>query len=536
MRRALLWTLGALVLAEGLLQLVAWRVWSTEWVGPQGTPVPGRVLLVGAGEVFDEGVLLRGDAWPAAVERRLREAGIEAAVVNGASPGRDSADVLARLPLQLTLERPSVVGICVGIEDVRQRAAEAIDPSALAGRNAPFPRRLRLPAFLLAPFRRSESAGDERADDRAFVGPWHFGDVEFVFEPDGDLQLGGVGARWREVDDRLVVEIPGGDPVPVDWRLDGDRLELVGPFPGGRVEVLRGHALPGPAARARVAMQRGDLDEAEWLLVPAVRGSARDPDAVPTLIELLARLGRDQEARDLLVRLEREPATDPAAHARQRARAHVALGEAAAAVALIEPNLAAHLQDPVLLASLRTIGPGPATARLADAAERALAAAPAPTRRPLAWLLADLQSVQGAPTAALRTAVLGLAATGAPPDPSDVPRILRSVGPRAIAALSQNLDLPVAEAGNLLGHAVALDEADQSTAAVLEHNLLHIIELVRFFGAEPVILDPADDPLASRVRAAVADRTGATLVACTASRSGLTEATFAVLAERLRSR
>src|SRR5690606_22099573 len=54
---------GLLLAAEVLAQLVAYRLWSTDWIGPS-TPRPEALLFVGADETFDPGLRLRDGSWP----------------------------------------------------------------------------------------------------------------------------------------------------------------------------------------------------------------------------------------------------------------------------------------------------------------------------------------------------------------------------------------------------------------------------------------------------------------------------------------
>ena len=100
--------------AESIAQFVAWRVWRTEWIGPHGEPDAQTVLLVGAGECYDERVASREEAWPAEAVASLEGAPVR--LVAGAAPGRDSEDILRRLPLQLSIERPARVVLCVDPE------------------------------------------------------------------------------------------------------------------------------------------------------------------------------------------------------------------------------------------------------------------------------------------------------------------------------------------------------------------------------------------------------------------------------------
>jgi hypothetical protein len=517
--RAALLALGGLALLEGLLQGAAWRVWSTAWIGPERAVDPAKVLLCGAGEIFDEGVLRRAEAWPAAVG-----AARGLSLVHGAAPGRDSAGVLRRLPLQLTLEAPGLVVACVGVEDFRRRAAAAVAVDALEGRNAPFVWRPRLLAWLGGADRPEVATGE--AGGPPFVGPWHFGDLGFRFDADGTLWIGEIPARWDFDPPELTVTIPGGAPFAVDWKLDGERLELRGDFPGGVVLLFRGAPLAGPAARAARAIDEGDWDEAEWMLRPAVLGAAPDPEALATLVELEARAGRRDAAEAGLRALAALPAAGPAA----LARARLALGQDAPAVEALLGDLATLCADPLLVRSLRRLPAGEAGQRVAEAAFAALAAAPAASRIGLCWLAAELGARQGRPAEAAGALVTGLVASAPDPDPRAVPALAAVLDEAQWAAAAAALAPGQRE--RLRSARAHLARADLETARILRENLTGLVAIARFHGAAVAFLDPDDDPRARAVRREVAAALQVPCYPCAATRDGLADALGRALLDR----
>lgn len=502
-----------LVGAEALAQFVAWRVWSTEWIGPAGAVDSATVLLVGAGECYDEGVASREDAWPA---KTVAELGGDAPrLVSGAAPGRDSEDLLRRLPLQLSVDRPGRVVVCVGVEDFRQRQASPVDVADLPGQNAPFEIRPRL-------WRAIFGKGDEETTLQGpaqLHGAWHFGDLEFRFEPDGGLWMGLAPALWTYGEDEIGIEVPGVGSYRAAWRIEGQQLYLEGNFPGEQVLLVRGPNPGGAAALGADQLDAGRFDEAEWMLRPAVVGSSGDLDAAVTLVELLLRAGRDDEASAIARRVLEGSEGD--VHAGRRARLHLLMGEPAMALEAMGADLAPFAGDALLLRALRRAETGPETVGLAAAAVRGMQGVEGQARRELAFVAAELLDRAGDRGAAVISVCRGFAAVPVPPDHRTVPAFVRQLGSTEweAAAAAAEVDLGVFGAVRR-----GVEAADAATALILDANLRAIVALIRFYGAEPILLDPDDDRGARAVRQQVGRDLGVTVVTTGRGRDELSAA------------
>jgi len=492
-----------LVGAEALAQFVAWRVWSTEWIAPAGGVEPATVLLVGAGECYDEGVASREDAWPARTVAELEGEALR--LVSGAAPGRDSEDLLRRLPLQLSVDRPGRVVVCVGVEDFRQRQASPVDVAAdLPGQNAPFEVRPRLWSAL---FGGDEEVAATLQGPAQLHGAWHFGDLEFRFEPDGGLWMGLAPALWTYGEDEIGIEVPGVGSYRAAWRIEGQQLHLEGNFPGEQVLLVRGPNPGGAAALGAGQLDAGRFDEAEWMLRPAVVGSSGDLDAAVTLVELLRRAGRDDEASALARQVLDGSEGD--AHAGRRARLHLLMDEPTEALAAIGADLAPFAGDALLLRTLRRADTGTATEGLAAAAARGMRGAEGQAQRELAFVAAELLDRAGDRDAAVVALCSGFAAVPVPPDHRTVPSFVRELGAADwdSATAGAGIDLAVFRAVRS-----GVEAADAATARILDANLRSIVALVRFYGAEPILLDPDDDRGARGVRQQVGRDLGVTVV------------------------
>jgi hypothetical protein len=506
-------TLALLIGAEALAQFVAWRVWSTEWVGPAQAVDEATVLLVGAGECYDEGVASREEAWPAQAVAALGHA--ELRLVSGAAPGRDSEDVLRRLPLQLSVERPARVVLCVGVEDIRRGQAAPVDIAELPGRNAEFGWRPRL-LDLLAVGGDGEEAlqGAEQLH-----GAWHFGDLEFRFEPDGSLWMGQAPALWTFGEKEIGIEVPGVGSYRASWQIEGQQLKLVGNFPGEQVLLMRGPNPGGAAALGADQIDAGRFDEAEWMLRPAVIGSSADLDAAVTLVELLRRAGRHEEAEPIAAQVLAAP--DSEATAARRARLLLVEGRPAEALLALGEDLSVHVMDPLLLRTLRGADLGDATRAFAEAALRSADRTPdARRRRELAFIATELLDRLGDRAGSAVALCRGLAVAAPPPEHHRVPALARGLDE---AAWEQATEQSGVDRALLAKVRAGLEAADARVARVLAANLGAAVELIRFYGAEPVFLDPDDDPLARAARRQVGQALGVEVVSTARGRSALAE-------------
>ena len=487
--------------AEVLAQFVAWRVWSTEWISPSGDVEPATVLLVGAAECYDEGVASREDAWPA---KAVAELGGDALrLVSGAAPGRDSEDLLRRLPLQLSVDRPGRVVVCVGVEDFRQRQASPVDVADLPGQNAPFEVRPRLWRAIFG----GEDEVTTLQGPAQLHGAWHFGDLEFRFEPDGGLWMGLAPALWTYGEDEIGIEVPGVGSYRAAWRIEGEQLHLQGNFPGEQVLLVRGPNPGGAAALGADQLDAGRFDEAEWMLRPAVVGSSGDLDAAVTLVELLRRAGREGEAAELADQVL--AGSDVETHAARIARLHLLMGRSADALSVIREDLAALAGDALLLRTLRNVDFGTGSVGLAQAASRGAESVEGASRRELCFVAASLFDQVGDRDRAAEQLCRGLAALPVPPEHRAVPAIFRALTSDEWerAESSAGVDRPVVR-----GVRRGVEAADAATARILDANLRAIVGLARFYGAEPILLDPDDDPGARTVRQQVGRELGVTVI------------------------
>ncbi len=480
LRRAGL-ALALLLGAESIAQFVAWRVWRTEWIGPHGEPDAQTVLLVGAGECYDERVASREDAWPVEAVASLEGAPVR--LVAGAAPGRDSEDILRRLPLQLSVERPARVVLCVGVEDYRRRQAAPVRLADLPGRNVPFARRVRL----FDAFRGADRSAPRLEGPAQLHGAWHFGDLEFRFEPDGGMWMGQAPALWTYGEEEIGIEVPGVGAYRAAWRIEGQQLQLTGDFPGEQVLLMRGPNPGGAAALGAAQIDAGRFDEAEWMLRPAVLGSTADMDAAVTLVELLHRAGRFEDAEPIRARVLAE-STEPR-HAARRARL-LLLDDPGAALDVLGGELAPHAQDALLMRALRAEELGDATDDVLAAAVRAMDGTDGPFRRTFALLAADLLDRMGDRDAAAVALCRGLAAVAGPPDGREIPALFRALDEDGWERAVRDAAVEPNTLAQVRASVASLDESVRQT---LDTNLRAMVALIRFYGAEPILLDPEDD-------------------------------------------
>lgn len=268
--------LGLLAL-EVALQIGAYALWRSA----RGTPPSGAgaILCVGDSFTYGLGATAGGGSYPRQLETVLRADGRERTVINGGWPGQTSREILLKLPAQLARHRPGVVCILAGMNDPWSRP-ERVRPDELSGGAdaEAFPVQFRLARLgtLIADWFRPRAGGEA-----PFLGAWHRGDTELVFEANGRLLVGKDELRWFE-DETLGLQVvmPGGKVEVVRWEREGGRLDLRGRAFSGSFE-----AGPAPPPSELVLGERAlaarDLDAAvvhlrAALVEPATQARARE--------------------------------------------------------------------------------------------------------------------------------------------------------------------------------------------------------------------------------------------------------------------
>lgn len=294
MRRRRLLSLGlgigfGLVAVEAALQVGAFVVWSRR---QEGDATGRPILCVGDSFTYGLGATGARGSYPRQLEALLRARGEDVAVVNGGWPGQSSREVLLRLPDQLARYRPRLVCILVGVNDPVKRPARVTDGELAADTDSGFPIRLRLLqvfSMMGAWFRSTPEAP-------AFVGTWHAGDLEVVFERDGRVRMGKDELRWLADDGGVQLVLPSGGVQPLQHRIDGGRLIVTTP---SFTHTLEPGPPPSPPAlvRAQQALARGDHARAEPLFREALQRTEHAAAAREGLVRLAVAAG-DTAAAD----------------------------------------------------------------------------------------------------------------------------------------------------------------------------------------------------------------------------------------------
>ena len=223
---------GALLL-EGVLQGVAWTVWSRARPAETRRASEGKrvVLCVGDSFTFGYGASSTAGSYPAQVARLLERSGTGPwDVANLGWPGQDSRDVLARLAGQLAALRPEWVLILVGGNDAWSRP-ELLDVAETSDEGVEtFPIRWRTGRLLTLLARRAapEIPGGTSSPPVApaeLLGDWILGETPIRFEPDGDLRVPAGTLRWSAEGEGLTIRLPSGSDLRFRWELvTGDLL------------------------------------------------------------------------------------------------------------------------------------------------------------------------------------------------------------------------------------------------------------------------------------------------------------------------
>ena len=316
-----------LVLLEIVLQvaaLIAWITLSRPDTAPAGSAYR-TVLCLGDSFTYGLGASSQDGSYPAQFENLLQErAGPEWRVANYGWPGRNSREILERLPAQLEELQPALVYLIVGINDLWSHPAQL--DLALHGQAPRIGsgfrlvwRTGRLLAWLLGERTSSEKAvkqprGDGVAprDERVSIPwvdrTWLFSGRPLAFLRDGTAYLGKMELSWSAEGERLRLGSPGSNGLELTWRMEGDKLVLSKPdWPAPRVLDVLDVELP---SRARPAVpqetengweliRRGDLAGAEAVFRGSIEHAQDgDPTARAALHGLLLRMGEFEQARE----------------------------------------------------------------------------------------------------------------------------------------------------------------------------------------------------------------------------------------------
>ena len=273
----LLGVLLGLLALEVALQIGAYALWRSA----RGATSSGAdaILCVGDSFTYGLGATAGGGSYPRQLEAALRVAGRERTVINGGWPGQTSREILLKLPAQLARYHPGVVCILAGMNDPWSRPERVRSEELSGGADVEaFPVQLRLLRLgtLIADWFRPRAGGEA-----PFLGAWHRGDAELVFEASGRLLVGKDELRWFEDETvGLQVVMPGGKVEVVRWERDGTQLELrgrafsgtfdAGPAPPPSELVLGERALAARDLEAAVTHLRAALTE------PATQARARE--------------------------------------------------------------------------------------------------------------------------------------------------------------------------------------------------------------------------------------------------------------------
>lgn len=241
----------ALVAFEACLQVVAFVVWR----GNRPRAVAGtndaapRILCVGDSYTFGLGAPEPAEqSYPAQLQRRLDErAPGRWRVVSDAWPGRNSRELLLRLPAQLERHRPEVVLVLIGMNDLWRPTPVVTDAELRAqARDDGFPVRWRTArlAQLVVQWLRGD-APRRPADEVGFLGTWVAADgTEFTFFEDGRLLFPPNVWEWRTAGDSIVLAEKDRELTRLAWRREGELLVVEGGKWDAPLTLRRGTTSP----------------------------------------------------------------------------------------------------------------------------------------------------------------------------------------------------------------------------------------------------------------------------------------------------
>ncbi len=498
----LLGTLGALVALEVTLQVVAFALWRSAQAGDRGGV--DTVLCVGDSFTYGLGATAAAGSYPRQLEAALRALGQERTVVNGGWPGQTSREILLKLPEQLARHRPKVVCILAGMNDPWSRPAR-VRAEELHAEAAPFPVQFRLLRLgrLMADWFRPREEGD-----RPFVGVWHQGDDELVFEANGRLRLGKDELRWFE-DDQLGLQVvmPDGEVVAMRCHVADGRLTIGGRRFEGTFD--RGPAPPPSAVvLGERALAAQDLAAARGHFLAALADPASSARAREGLVRVAVAQGDDAERDASLVALRGEfgRVADPATGA-CLVQALAVAGDVGGALATAKVVLDKAPDNLRTWEVLLTHGLAKSRAEVLARMDEVLAAAPAGVAwRPTLLQMRANVRLSSDPDGALDDFFAAFLQDG------NGPFLVRQLELAAAA-------LPPARVESALGRLAAGAAArvraslaasgEEGVFAILRAHLEHAVSLCKAAGADVVLVSyPEPEPMRDRIVSAVAAGTG----------------------------
>ncbi|MEM7198745.1 MAG: GDSL-type esterase/lipase family protein [Planctomycetota bacterium] len=398
MRRFGLLLLGlaaGLVAFELALQALALVVW---WVQPRDHGVgDGTVILcVGDSNTHGVGASDHEHTYPALLEANLRATGESWRVVNGGWPGRNSRDVLHKLPAQLAEHRPRLVYVLVGTNDswsLPEVVSAAELAEAASGPAEPgFPVVWRTGRFAALVWewaigRRAQKLTGSAATGPPFLGTWHDAELgaELTFEDGGRVLADGFELWWRlgDGEGELWLTVTAGAPELVRYAIGDGALLLEGGAWGRRVFA------PGAAPAREGASANPFFGEVEHLdpsdpgFDAAFAAGCAAVEAAPVSAEAWRKLGGMKLEPEHWARLEAILRTAEANAPDASARAQLLRGmcllpgkSSAERLQWVVQAAALDAMDGPVVEALKRLDPPPTAAEFA-AAVRAATADPA---------------------------------------------------------------------------------------------------------------------------------------------------------------
>ena len=307
-------TVAAVATIELALQGISLAVWLSL---PRTSPVTDKVdassdqhrdviLCVGDSNTFGVGATHRTNSYPSLLAEHL-EADWPGRfrVVNAGIPGRNSRELLLKLPKQLEQHAPTVVCVLVGVNDLwtypKRVAPEELD----AGH---FPIRWRTRRLVLLaihaltprPALASHTAPLHPVDrDTGLIGVWHnrAAGLELAFTGDGILRIGQTDSGWTQISEReLRLTGPDGPPVRAQYLLLDGQLIFSG---GGLPNLAFQH---GPLTNGDAPSPDLEAIEHELSVLMEEWYNAENRDRVLALVERAVALESDPTKRGAYLR------------------------------------------------------------------------------------------------------------------------------------------------------------------------------------------------------------------------------------------
>ncbi len=304
---------------EACLQAIAYFRWRHAHSGVAAVRTDDRPCVLCVGDSYTYGLGAEDpqqQSYPAVLQRDLDAAAPGAwRVATDAWPGRNSRELLLRLPDQLRRARPAMLFVLVGMNDLWRATPEVTDDELAASRGADdgFPLVWRTGRLLALVAQWAGGAAPQRpADGPEFLGTWVAADGrELTFFRNGQLLFAPNVWQWHVAAGGIEIR-DGGVPLrTLRWQRDGDVLQLESDDWDEPLRLRRGRTSPEIAAEAEGAEMGESLE-----LGGAAQGGApgeRPIDAVtrrmgPELENKRAVLARHLEK---IVRLARASGAEP---------------------------------------------------------------------------------------------------------------------------------------------------------------------------------------------------------------------------------